>query len=645
MPSTAVDDLRKLIAERRIVVVVGSGVSRAVSGGEEVASWSGLLKNGVRKCRGADPRLDDAWEQRALGAIDSPDLDETLGAAELISRKLNAPDGGAFAGWLRETVGALKVRHPELLHAIAALGAPLVTTNYDGLLEKVMKLPAITWQDEGKVSRMLERAEDSAAVFHVHGYWDQPKSVVLGIRSYEEVRLTPHIQAVLRALAMTQSLLFVGCGDGLRDPNFGPFLTWLGSVNRSRETPHYRLALEKDVVGLVQEHPPDQRIQIVSYGEGHGDLLGFLQRLAPKASSTAAHAVSSTIAVNETLETLHAAVGAYLQRLAVRVSKLQLLGLGRGIQITLPIQEAYVPLRTSVTRQFEERRPGHSKDPLVAGGDYCEREIELARMFEVAAGSGHQGVLLLGDPGAGKTTGARQFCWRLLHRVEAGETPGLPAGCVPVFLRLRDLTPALLSGGLKAFIAEQVKSEALPEGEAQPGLELIALRKVLWIFDGLDEVVSEEARVHVCGWLRRWLEDRTQDWVLVTSRYQGYQGKVDLGPEFCRFHVQPLSAEQSAEFVRRWYQTVYRRLNPSDRDAEAHGTKEAEALLGLLSESAYRIGGLRDLPSNPLLLTILCLVHHEDHSLPRKRTDVYARCVRVLLESWRQETRQTQGVA
>jgi len=66
-------------------------------------------------------------------------------------------------------------------------------------------------------------------------------------------------------------------------------------------------------------------------------------------------------------------------------------------------------------------------------------------------------------------------------------------------------------------------------------------------------------------------------------------------------------------------------------------------LLGLLSADACRDGGLRQLPTNPLLLTILCLVHHKDRSLPRKRVDVYARCVRVLLESRRKDLQHAWG--
>lgn len=65
----------------------------------------------------------------------------------------------------------------------------------------------------------------------------------------------------------------------------------------------------------------------------------------------------------------------------------------------------------------------------------------------------------------------------------------------------------------------------------------------------------------------------------------------------------------------------------------------------LLQQSEYRIGRLRELPANPLMLTILCVVHHQDRNLPRRRADLYAKCVRVLVEHWRKEVMENQGVA
>jgi formylglycine-generating enzyme required for sulfatase activity len=46
---------------------------------------------------------------------------------------------------------------------------------------------------------------------------------------------------------------------------------------------------------------------------------------------------------------------------------------------------------------------------------------------------------------------------------------------------------------------------------------------------------------------------------------------------------------------------------------------------------------LRELCTNPLLLTILCVVFQEERKLPTGRADLYDHCVRVLLEHWRKD--------
>ena len=43
---------------------------------------------------------------------------------------------------------------------------------------------------------------------------------------------------------------------------------------------------------------------------------------------------------------------------------------------------------------------------------------------------------------------------------------------------------------------------------------------------------------------------------------------------------------------------------------------------------------MRELVTNPLLLTILCIVYHEERNLPTARAELYQHCVRVLLGLW-----------
>jgi formylglycine-generating enzyme required for sulfatase activity/predicted phosphodiesterase len=343
--------------------------------------------------------------------------------------------------------------------------------------------------------------------------------------------------------------------------------------------------------------------------------------------------------------TLSPAITAYLERLEATTTKLHLIGLGQGVQIELPIQQAYVPLNVVVARDLKKKQSRELDEQSLRQRDHSEEDVELSDIFKWAERSEQRGVLLLGDPGAGKTTGARQFCWRLLSEPGWRRPLGLPLGTLPVLLRLRNLTPHLLDHGVAAFIADTVAAPTLRPDLASPGTDLLARRGVLWVFDGLDEVVNENARVKVCGWIKQMLEDRPDDFFLVTSRYQGYQGRVDLGPAFCQFHVKPLTPEQVAGFVDHWYRAVCRKLHGPGDDTEEKGTGFIRSLMELLQQPEYRIGRLRELPANPLMLTILCVVHHQDRNLPRRRADLYAKCVRVLVEHWRKEMRDLQEVS
>ena len=783
------DDLRDLINKRRILVVVGSGISLGATQNAEAASWIGLLKLGAARCRELNPARDSAWEQRVIGEINSGDLDDTLSAAEKISRKLKAPSGGEFRRWLSETVGALQLRETAVLEALRDLQVPLATTTYDSLLEKVTHLSSISWRDTAKVSRFLRREEQG--ILHLHGHWDEPESVVLGIRSYEEVRQNAHSQAVIRALAMTESLLFVGFGEELGDPNLRPFFSWLGGANAGNEARHYRLALERDVIELQRQHAVEERVRVLAYGPNYEALPGFLKSLCPRKvpaspkprifisyrrDDAAAHAgrlcdklcahfkesnifmdlgkikpgddfvevIKGEVEACDTMlvligrqwltitdenglrrldcsddqvrseveaglngglkvipvslqgaaipgkqqlpasirklanlnaselsetrwdydvgklieaicepvkpgpekdEPLTPPVAAYLERLEEATSRLQLIGLGQGVHVELPIQQAYIPLNVVVDRELEHKVPGAFEAIASQNAEHEEGIVELSDVFLRAKQRDYRGVILLGDPGAGKTTGARQFCWRLLKERARPDKLGFPKGTIPVFLRLRNLTREQLTKNLKTFIVEAVAAPSLADDVAHPGRDLLRRKGVLWVFDGLDEVVNEEARIRVCRWIQQALDDRPSDYFFVTSRYQGYLGRVDLGPAFLQFHVKPLNSGQMADFVDHWYRTVYRKLQGAEPAVEKKAVAAARSLLDLLEQSEYRIGRLRELSANPLLLTILCVVHHQDRNMPRRRADLYSKCVRVLMEHWRKEMREIHGLA
>jgi tetratricopeptide (TPR) repeat protein len=278
MPDPLLDDLKEQISTRNAVAIVGAGVSILATERAPCASWTGLLHDGAARCAGLYPDLAAKWRERVEGEIDSGDLDDMLSAAEKITAKLGGKSGGEYRRWLRESVGSLKTKAADVLHALRDLRIPIATTNYDGLIEAATGLPPVTWRETAKVERVLRG--DDAGILHLHGYWDDPASVILSIRSYETVLGDEHAQAVLKALTVTKTLVFIGFGAGLGDPNFGQLLAWTGRVFAGSEYRRFRLAHDGECAGLRKQHPPEQRIFVLGYGADFPDLPAFLRTLA-----------------------------------------------------------------------------------------------------------------------------------------------------------------------------------------------------------------------------------------------------------------------------------------------------------------------------------------------------------------------------
>ncbi|MFM8289976.1 MAG: NACHT domain-containing protein, partial [Planctomycetaceae bacterium] len=406
------------------------------------------------------------------------------------------------------------------------------------------------------------------------------------------------------------------------------FLSWLKAIEKkaNAEHRHYCLVRESEV------KPPDGRLFTVSYGKSHADLPGYVARLVPPTHAPG----DGPIALPPSPSRRSPAVAAYLSRLADSTSTIELLGLGRSLQIRLPISGAYVPLTANLARALTDR-PTERVDSLEPEDS---KVVELRDVFATAARLKERGVVLLGEPGAGKTTGARQLAWCLASGATRPQDLHLPSPLIPVLLRFRNLTPAMLAGEfkLKDLLLAETHCPDAPDALQNPGEELFNGPRLLWILDGLDEVVDPDARRKVSQAVQRALRNRPADWFLVTCRFAGYYRQdVPLGASFVEFHVRSLSDEQVRRFVNDWFAAAYPKLIPEPGEAQRRAKRDSEDLLEILARPAYQTGRLRELCTNPLLLTILCVVFQEERKLPTGRADLYDHCVRVLLEHWRKD--------
>ena len=277
--ASSLKDLRSQIAEMRVMVIVGAGVSLAATNGNRLASWTGLLEDGLLRCR-AVYSLSEEWLERKRADLNSGDLDDLQSVAEVVASKLGSPSGEEYRRWLRESVGALRVSDPTVLEALRDLKAPLLTTNYDTLIEQVTDLVPVTltWRNRSEVERWI-RHEIKNVVLHLCGYWKDPESVILGIRSYEKI-LDEFAQNILKSLLVSRTLLLVGFGERLADPNFEALLTAMRNASAGLPYPHHYLLGRAEDVAMLRERYPDERlILFLSYGSTYDDLVPFLRRL------------------------------------------------------------------------------------------------------------------------------------------------------------------------------------------------------------------------------------------------------------------------------------------------------------------------------------------------------------------------------
>ncbi len=291
--ASLIDNLKDDIAAGRVVVIAGTGVSVVASGnpeiaGHHVATWVGLLGHGIAHCtdRGAiTPEV--ANHLTAQLKLDETDL--LITAAETVSQRLRGQSPGVFRGWLKDSISQLKVQAPALIEALQALGGLIATLNYDTLIEQATGRRAVTWQQADVVTDVLRNTLPDA-VLHLHGVYTEPESVILGLKSYLEVRDDAHASHVLRSLALNRTLLFVGCGDTVSDPNFTRLIEWAKDA-LDDVTPHHVFLCRQSERPAFQAKLRDAPwLQPLAYGDDYADLVPFLQTLAPAPLPAAAPA-------------------------------------------------------------------------------------------------------------------------------------------------------------------------------------------------------------------------------------------------------------------------------------------------------------------------------------------------------------------
>jgi HEAT repeat protein len=234
-----------------------------------------------------------------------------------------------------------------------------------------------------------------------------------------------------------------------------------------------------------------------------------------------------------------------------------------------------------------------------------------------------QRCVLLGAPGSGKTTLMSYFAVAFATE----ETPvnlGLVGEHLPILVRIRDWvrsTHTHLLDYVRWFATDKLAVKDLPPGFFEHWLEA---GKALILLDGLDEVASDSRRDEVVNQIECFLQQEAyrHNPTIITSRPAGYKQAYFRTEEFPHYDLQPFDPAKIDQFIQNWYDNRFRDREESQR--------RQQTLKKALSERDR----IQVLAKNPLLLTIIALIHRYEAYLPRDRHQLYNRAVETLLTNW-----------
>jgi hypothetical protein len=221
-------------------------------------------------------------------------------------------------------------------------------------------------------------------------------------------------------------------------------------------------------------------------------------------------------------------------------------------------------------------------------------------------------TVLLGDPGGGKTTAAN-----VLANLFASDR----AGRIPFFITLREYAAKIPPQWSVCGYIEQTLSTLYQCG-APDGLveRLLLTGRAVVIFDGLDELLDASRRRDVSERVEQFCSAFPLTPVLVTSRVVGYNQARLNDEQFSCYRLGGFGDAEVAEYAGNWFAT-------QDGIAPAESAAKAESFL---NESA----NVTDLRTNPLLLSLMCILYRGAGSLPGDRAGIYARCAELMLRTW-----------
>lgn len=331
-------------------------------------------------------------------------------------------------------------------------------------------------------------------------------------------------------------------------------------------------------------------------------------------------------------EALQDATRAYLQYLLDRHSYLTMKGIGpaENIPLQLHLLDLYVPLKA---RRQLPKGETWERHLTLAGRPQAEIQHlgEPEPVLEILKEK--DGLILLGDPGAGKSTFLKYLALKLARG--EGDELGL-AGRLPILIPLAAYGNALAEKEIRLdeFIAHYYDDLGCDFPLHTMLMKALENGKALLLLDGLDEVKDPALRNTVAERVADFYSAQRQkkrgNKFVLTSRIIGYRTVRTLAEGMEEATLVDFEDAEIEQFVTRWTKALEKQAQGDTAAARFDAEETRRELLNAISTNE----SVRRLAANPLLLTILALMKRKGVPLPERRVQLYEQYVNTLVRAW-----------
>lgn len=244
-----------------------------------------------------------------------------------------------------------------------------------------------------------------------------------------------------------------------------------------------------------------------------------------------------------------------------------------------------------------------------------ERNSTIALEKAVLDGQDH--CIILGQPGAGKTTSLKKICDIIIKEKKKSKYT------FPILLRLRELVDINSSTPILEYISKVFPFEfefndhkesrfSTGEEDARKDSIISFLNEVntIIILDGFDELKDSNAKSTVLSELRILADKLTSSKLVLSCRTGEFNYELDHARTY---EIAPLTQTQIESFVNKW-------LNDK--------TKAQDFLLKVKNSP------FADTSIKPLSLAHLCAIYDRIGNIPEQPKTIYKKVVNLLIEEW-----------